>query len=253
MKIRTNRSIVFLLMVTATTVGCGGGIEEDPILRLSAAESLEQGKALMEQEKYARARDYLIHAFEVEPNSAGGREALLMVADAHYLQGGSQNFIKAEAKYRDFQNRFPTSEHAAYVQFQIASSLAKRTLSPDRDQSATRKALDAFDDVIRLFPTSEHIDESKAEIDRLRAILAESEFLKGHFNLKRRLVRAAVARFTHLMETYPEYQEMDKVLFFLARAYDGNEQPELAEETRQRLRADYPQSEYIAELKEVSR
>ena len=245
---KTHVSVGLLIAVAFLGVGCGGGIEDDPILRLSAKESLEQGTALMEQEKYIRAREYLIHAFEVEPNSAGGREALLMVADAHYLQGGSQNFIKAEAKYRDYQNRFPTSEFAGYVQYRIASSLAKRTLKPDRDQSATRKALDAFDDVIRLFPTSEYVDEAKSEMVRLRAILAESEFSKGRFNLKRRLVKAAVARFEYLLERYPEYPEKDKVLFYLAQAYEQNEQADRAEETRNKLRSDYPQSEYLAEL-----
>jgi len=227
---------------------CGGGLKDDPILRLSAAEALEQGKALMKEEKYARARDYLTHAFEVEPNSAGGREALLMVADAHFLQGGNQNFIRAEAKYRDFQNRFPTSDRAAYVQFQIAKSLAGRTLSPDRDQSATRKALEAFDDIVRLFPSSEYVADAEEETGRLRAILAESEFMKGHFNLKRRLVRAAVARFEYLLEEFPEYEETDKVLFFLARAYEMGDQQDLASETRERLRSEYPQSEYVTKL-----
>lgn len=241
-------SVGLLLGLVVLAMGCGEGVADDPILRLSARESLEEGKALMEQEKYARAREYLIHAFEVEPNSAGGREALLMVADAHYLQGGSQNFIKAEAKYRDYQNRFPTSEYAGYVQFQIASSLAKRTLKPDRDQSSTRKALDAFDDVIRLFPTSEYVEEAEREIVRLRAILAESEFAKGHFNFKRGLHKAAIARFEYLMRRFPEYEEMDKVLYFLGRAFEETEQMDSANETRDRLRSEYPQSEFIAEL-----
>ena len=248
--IRYSLGLTLALVVVAA--GCGDGIDNDPILRLSASESLEQGKALMEQEKYARAREYLIHAFEVEPNSAGGREALLMVADAHYLQGGNQNFIRSEAKYRDYQNRFPTSDYAGYVQFQIASSLAKRTLSPDRDQTATRKALDAFNDVIRLFPTSEYVEEAKGELARLRAILAESEFGKGLFNLKRGLLKAAVARFEDLLDEFPEYLEVDKVLFYLARAYEEGEQTDLASETRERLRAEYPESDYTADLEKAS-
>jgi outer membrane protein assembly factor BamD len=251
--LKRSRFLIGLVVVFAlASGGCGQGVEDDPILRLSAAESLEEGKALMDQGKYARAREYLVHAFEVEPNSAGGREALLMVADAHYLQGGSQNFIKAEAKYRDYQNRFPTSEFAGYVQYRIASSLAQRTLKPDRDQSATRKALDAFDDVIRLFPTSEYVEEAQVEVVRLRAILAESEFVKGHFNLKRNLVKAAVARFEYLIENYPEYQEMDKVLYFLGRAHQRGQQEDLAKEVHDRLRSEYPQSGYIAELSKGS-
>ena len=50
--------------------------------------------------------------------------------DALYLAGGEQNYIRAEAKYRDFQNRFPTSQRGDYVLFQIANSLAPHSISP---------------------------------------------------------------------------------------------------------------------------
>ena len=142
------RRTVLLLAAAALALagaGCRGGAPEDPLLRLSAEESLTQGKDLLAREKYDRARPYFTHAFEVEPNSAIGREALLLAADTYYLQGSTANFVQAEAKYRDFLNRFPTSDQAAYVQFQIANSLAKRMEKPDRDQNVTRKALAAYE------------------------------------------------------------------------------------------------------------
>ncbi len=227
---------------------CAGEEREDPILRLSAEESLEQGNELMAKEKYALAREYLQHAFEVEPNSAIGREALLLVADTHFLQGGFQNHVRAEAKYRDFQNRFPTSSKAAYVQYQIAASLAKRMRPPDRDQSITRQALEAFEDVIRVFPTSDYVVESREQMIEIRQRLAESEFLKGRFNQKLRLHLAAVDRFEDLLEVYPEYREIDKVLFYLSESLEKLERAEDAEEARQRLRDEHPDSEYLAEL-----
>ena len=128
-------AMVGMLLGAGLVAGCKGGGAEDPILRLSAEESLAQGKELLTKEKWDRARPYFTHAFEVEPNSAIGREALLLAADTYYLSGGSTNFVQAEAKYRDFLNRFPTSDQAAYVQFQIANSLAKRMEKPDRDQN----------------------------------------------------------------------------------------------------------------------
>ena len=82
--------------------------------------------------------------------------------------------------------------------------------------------------------------------------LAESEFLKGFFNLKRRLTKAAIARFEYLLTEYPEYGEVDKVLYYLAEAYERSEQAELAVEARQRLRNEFPQSEYTADLEKGS-
>ena len=95
------------LLAGVTTTACRSGRSgraerEDPLLRLSAAESLAEGQRLMGIEKYSQARKYLTHAFEVEPNSSSGREALLLVADSLYKQGGTQNLVQAEAKYRDF-------------------------------------------------------------------------------------------------------------------------------------------------------
>src|SRR6185295_6685971 len=150
---------VALLAGVATTAcrsGRGRAERQDPLLQLSAAESLAEGQRLMGVEKYSQARKYLTHAFEVEPNSTSGREALLLVADSLYKQGGTQNLVQAEAKYRDFLNRFPTSERAPYVQLQIGNALAARVERPDRDQSVTRQAVAAFEDLLRLYPTSEY-------------------------------------------------------------------------------------------------
>lgn len=230
-------------------VGCGGGGGIDPILQLSAEESLERGKEFMAQGKWLRSREYLIHAFEVEPNSATGREALLLVADSHFLDGGSENFIRAEAKYRDFQNRFPTSDRAAYVQFQIANSLAERMLRPDRDQASTRQALEAYLDLLRIYPTSEYIEEAQQQILVVKDNLAKSEFLKGYFYVRSmRLPLAAIRRFEGLMENYPEFSEMDKVLFFLGRSYARMKNYEKARGVWEQLESEYPESPFVGRI-----
>ncbi len=241
------------LFILAFLGTCGKGATEDPILRLSAAEAMAEGKALVERGKYGLAREYFQHAFEVEPNSAMGREALLLVADALFGQGGSQNYLKAEAKYRDFQNRFPTSDRSAYVQFQIARSLEERVRPPDRDQSISRKALEAFDDVILVFPTSEYALQSRERITGIRQILAESEFIKGRFNHKLRLYQAAVNRYDHLLEEFPEFLETDKVLFHLIRSLQVLEQVDRAAEVQKKMREEHPESEYLSQLSQLAK
>ena len=234
---------------------CHHGIREDPILRLSAAEALEQGKALMADEKYAKARRLLSHAFEVEPNSLSGREALLLLADSYYLDGGDANHIQAEAKYRDFLNRFPTSAQAAYAQYQIANSLAERMEKPDRDQSATAKALEAYNELLRLYPGSEYVAAAK---DRLRAVrdnLAEHEFVVGRFYLNLRVPGSAVVRLERLVSEYPEYSRLDKALFYLGLAYSRTRQLDdagKAAATFERLRKEFPDSPYLEEIPKES-
>ncbi len=238
-------------VVLLATACKSGGIEDDPILRLSAEEALAQGQELIEAEKYVQAEQYLTHAFEVAPNSASGREALLLAADALYLKGGDSNYIKAEAKYRDFLNRFPTSERGAYVQLQLANCLAERVLRADRDQSSTRKALAAYEELLRLYPGSEHTEEAQQRTSELRATLAEHEFQIGYHNFRRRLYQGAVGRFEGLLEEYPEYSARDRVLYYLGLTQHRRGQLEQASAAFERLRNEYPESEWVEKIPQL--
>ncbi len=242
-----------LVLLSASLVACKGGIKEDPILRLSADEALQKGKELMEREKFTQAAQYLDHAFEVAPNSKTGRDALLLSADAYYLNGGTSNFVKAEAKYRDFLNRFPTSERSDYVQMQIANCLAEQMLKPDRDQTATLKALTAFEGVLQLYPGSTYIEEVETRIVEIRQALAEHEYKVGRYNFRRRLYTAAAWRLEGLTQDYPDYQEMDKVLFMLGRAFGRGGRPEKAAEIFEQLSAEYPESPFLKKVPDIQK
>jgi outer membrane protein assembly factor BamD len=240
--------VLTLSCLALATLACKGGPKQDPILALSADESMAEGKEMMEEEKYGRARPYFVHAFEVEPNSVTGREALLLAAETYYLEGGRTNLVQAEAKYRDFLNRFPTSDRAAYAQFRVAASLAKRMERPDRDQTTARDALAAYEDLLRLYPTTEYAAQARDEMRLVRDNLAEHEYQVGRFYLRYGIPAAAVDRLELLLETYPDYGEKDKALFFLGQAYAAAKRPEDAEGAFGRLRRQYPDSPYLKDV-----
>ena len=240
--------VLAALLLAGASLACRGAAREDPILRLASAESLAEGKRVMELEKDAQARKYLAHAFEIEPNSVSGREALLMVADSLYLEGGNANLLQAEAKYRDFLNRFPTSDRAAYVQFQIGAALAGRVERPDRDQSVTQKALTAFQEVVRLYPASEQAQQAQGRIAELRGRLAEHEFQVARFYYRFGLPRATESRLEFLLEQYPEYTAKDKVYFYLGMAQQRMDKPEEARQWFDKLRQEFPSSEFVGEI-----
>jgi outer membrane protein assembly factor BamD len=245
-------AMLAIVVIAGVSAGCkSGAVKDDPILRLGAEESLATGKDLLAQQKYARARPYLTHAFEVEPNSALGREALLLAADTYFLEGGHNNFIQAEAKYRDYINRFPTSGQAAYVQFQIANSLARRMERPDRDQATTRKALEAYEELTRLYPTSEYTAQAQEEVKKVKDNLAEHEFQVGRFYLRYGAPGSAMQRFEYLVKNFPDYREMDKALFNLGMAYRDMRRRDEAMKTFERLRQEHPDSPYIRDIPDL--
>ena len=232
-----------------------GGVRDDPILRLSSAEALEIGKQLLEDEKFNQAREHLVHAFEVEPNSETGREGLLLAADALYQRGGYQSYVEAEQRYRDFLNRFPTSDQAAYAQFRLAGALAERMEKPDRDQQTTRQALTEFENVRRLYPTSQFAAQAAQRIVEVRNHLAEHEFVVGSFYYRFRTPTAAGNRFRIMLEEYPDYPEPDKILAHMCLTYRmvleqipselGLERFDYLREACERLRNEFPGSAWL--------
>ncbi|HUO87245.1 MAG TPA: outer membrane protein assembly factor BamD [Thermoanaerobaculia bacterium] len=248
---RSKNLLVAATLVAFAVVGCRSNPIDDPILRLSSAEALAQGKELMAQGKYTRAQRYLAQAYEVEPNSVSGREGLLLLADSYYLDGGEANWIQSEAKYRDFLNRFPTSDQAAYAQFQVANSLEKRIEKPNRDQTASERALAAYQELVRLYPTSDYVAEAEAKIVGVRDRLAESEFVVGDFYLRYRYPGGAIQRFESMLEDFPDYSQRDKVLYHLGVAYQRSRNPKdagKAAEVFARLRREHPESRWVAEI-----
>jgi outer membrane assembly lipoprotein YfiO len=236
------------MLLLAAAWGCKAGTTKDPILKLSAEESLAQGKDLLARKMYSKARPLFTHAFEVEPNSKVGREGLLLAADTYYLEGGPVNYTQAEAKYRDYLNRFPTSDQASYVQFQIANSLARRMARADRDQSTTRKCMEAYQELIRLYPTSEYATKAQEQLEVVNANLAEHEYLVGHFYLRYGVPVAAIGRFANVLSSYPKYTHMDQVIFELGLAYQRMRNVNEANKSFDRLRTEYPNSKLVKDI-----
>lgn len=237
-----------MLLASGLWLACGKEAMEDPILRLSSEEAFVKGQTLMADEKYELAREHFAHAFQTAPNSEIGRDALLLQADAYYLAGGEQNLIRAEGKYRDFNNRYPTSDRGAYVQYQIARCLDGRKRKPDRDQSETRKGIEAYEDLLALYPTSEYASEAETGIAELRISLAEHEFLVAKYQFRRGLHGAAVNRLEGLIEGYPDYPAIDRALCILGRSYRQLELAGKATEALTRLRREFPDSDECSKL-----
>ena len=60
--------------------------------------------------------------------------------------------------------------------------------------------------------------------------------------------REAIETYKQILETYPDYERNDKVLYQMSRAYDEIGQPDLAMEVMNRLVMEYPYSRHVDEV-----
>ena len=204
----------------------------------------EKGKTLIEKKRYELGRKYLSFVFETYPNDPMGREALLMVADSYYKEGGTTGYTEARFRYRDYLNRYPGAPRRDYARSQFALCYDKEHPTADRDQTSTREAIEQYRALIREFPDSGYAGAARERIRQLTDNLAEHEFSVGYFYFRKGATGAALGRFVTLEERFPDYGAKDKLFYYSAESLRKLGRAEEAEKYRTRLLTDYPDSEW---------
>ena len=215
----------------------------------------EKGKALIEKKKYEQGRKYLSFVFETYPNDPLGREALLMVADSFFKEGGTTGYTEARFRYRDYLNRYPGASRRDYARYQFAFCYDKEHETPDRDQTSTREALEQYRVLIREFPDTGYAGAARDRIRKLTDLLAEHEFQVGYFYYRKGATGAALGRFTAVEVRYPDYGAKARLFYYEAGALRRLGRPEEADGYLARLLEEYPDGEWAKkarkELKNV--
>ena len=209
----------------------------------------EKGKALIAKKKYDQGRKYLNYVFETYPNETLGREALLMVADSYFQQKSAGSYTEARYRYRDYLNRYPGAPNRDYARYQFAFCYDKEHERPDRDQTATREAIEQYRALIREFPDSGYAGAGRERIRRLTDLLAEHDFGVGYFYLRKGSTAAALSRFIQVEDRYPDYDSKDKLYYYQAVALERLGRKDEAVSYFGKVVEQFPQSGYAKKAK----
>lgn len=204
----------------------------------------EKGKALVARKKYEQGRKYLNHVFETYPNETLGREALLMVADSYVAQKTASSYTEARYRYRDYLNRYPGAPRRDYARYQFALCYDKEHERPDRDQTATREAIDQYRALIREFPDSGYAGAARERIRQLTDLLAEHDFVIGYFYLRKGSTVSALGRFALIEQKYPDYGSKPKLYYYQGIALTKLGRKDEADRYFGRVVEEFPESEY---------
>jgi len=217
----------------------------DPeLLTMTKEQVFARGEDFFSHHKWQRARSYYTFLYENHPNDALGRRALLRIADTYYEQGSQVNLVEAQYKYRDFINRYPTSDQAAYAMLRIAMCSYKQMEKPDRDQTKTKEAVEKFNDVLRSYPNSPLRAEAETRRQEVLDRLGKHEHIVARFYMKRGSYFAAVQRLNYLVDTFPNFADRDAVFFDLGTSLNALGRKGEARLYFERVVSEFPQSEY---------
>jgi outer membrane protein assembly factor BamD len=196
------------------------------------------------EEKYEEAEAGFKRLMEEYPLDPLSVEAALMLADISYSMA---RYEEAASYYTNFAAMHPSHPRASYALFQKGMSHFREVLGPDRDQTGTRKAIFAFEDLLAASPGSVYAERAGELRAFLMRRLAERELYIGRFYFKGGNYKGALARFADLLKAYPDSGLSEETLYYIVESYYRLGERGLAEETFSTLRGAYPASPFVKE------
>lgn len=182
--------------------------------------------------------------------------AKLAIADSFYLEGTTPALIQASAAYQDWLTFFPTDPLADDVMLKVAESEMRQMGLADRDVSRARKAEQRLKVLLQQYPQTPLRAEVDQRLTEVQENLALHDMKVGDFYLNARYqgkkggLKGAQSRYREVVEKYPNFSYLDRVLFNLGYTYQEEEEPDEAVKYYQRLVRNFPNSEYADKAKE---
>ncbi len=173
----------------------------------TAKANFEQGEKAFADGRYAEAVKFFEHTKNKFPYSKFAVEAELRTADAHFAR---EKWLEAADAYKIFCRFHPRDEKVAYATYRVALAYAKEIdqdvwwmpSAVERDQSAARDAIRAFDEYLARFPDDANAAEAKKLRIDARARLADADLYAARFYEEREKWKGALWRYQRVANEF---------------------------------------------------
>ena len=165
---------------------------------------------------YERAQKAFTELGKQHPFSKEAERSLVLSAFSHFSEG---KFDKTVSTAERFIQLYPGSNDAPYMQYLIGESHFKQVSSILLDQEDTRKGLRAYSNLVRLYPESKYVEDSKTKIIFMNDQLAGKEMQVGRFYQEKNQHLAAVNRFRGVAENFQKTRHIEESLYRLTESY----------------------------------
>ena len=216
-------SMLVLLLSGCSTIDSilGRGAEEE----VDAGELMIQGNEDLSKGRYKDAVNAFQKIKDRFPYSRHAVSAELKMADALYLQ---EEYELALTAYDEFEKLHPKNKDMAYVIYQKGMCNFSQIKSKDREQVHTFKAKEEFERLIKRFPRDEYANKARKNLRECLIYLAEYELYVANFYYKQGRYRAALGRYTFIINNYPDMGQYQDAMDGITRCKE-----KLAKETAQ--------------------
>jgi outer membrane protein assembly factor BamD len=240
-----------VLLGALAAAACGGTREAPPAANPNPDRFLyERGQAAIKERKWFDAREYFRQVVDNYPGSPLRADAKLGLGDAYLGEDSAESLVLADAEYREFLTFYPTHPRAGYAQFQLGMSYFEQMRAADRDQTATREAIEEFRIFLERYPQDPLVNQARQRLREARDRLSEHNFLVGRLYFRIGNDPGAISRFQEILKEDPEYTGRDAVYYYLGEVFRRNKRRDESLPYYQRVIDEFAESEYIERARE---
>jgi outer membrane protein assembly factor BamD len=250
------RMLTWAAAVSLALVVACSSLTADPTSKLSAEQLYADAKSELAAGNWARARELFGKLEARYPFGRYAQQAQIEVAYAFYKEGDSAQAIAACDRFLKLNPNHPFADYVLYLKglatFTDELGLLGKTLGMDpttRDPKAMRDAFEVFRELVSRYPDSVYAADATARMNYLVTAMAQSEVNIARFYLDRGAYVAAVQRAQGAVRDYSGTPAAEEALWIMMRSYDDLGMPQLRDDTRRVLEANFPGSRYLASAK----
>lgn len=228
------------VVVAGVLLLLGGCVRRPPNYAALAPDDLYQrATTAYEARNYGRAAELLEIFVQQHLGDPRAPEARLMLGRAHMAR---REYLTAVVHFQRLVNDFPSSPLQEEARFGTCDAYHRLSPRAPLDQEYTQSAILYCESVAQAYPGTEDGERAAGFVAELRAKLARKAYETGLFYFSRRAYDSAVVYFNEVLEFYPQTSIAPSALGRLIETYDLIGYVEEAEEARERLQRDYPDS-----------
>jgi outer membrane protein assembly factor BamD len=209
------RVLPLLLLVAALGLtACAAKVE--PYVERPVDELYNLGMDSLAEGNWSVASRNFEEVERQHPYSNWASKAQLMNAYVLYMDNKYDEAILAAQR---FTQLYPANKDVSYAYYLIAVSYYEQIVDVGRDQRNTNMALNALEEVVRRFPTSEYARDARLKVDLARDHLAGKEMEIGRYYLRRGQIVSAINRFRWVVDNFQTTSHVPEALHRLTEAY----------------------------------
>ncbi|UCC72423.1 MAG: outer membrane protein assembly factor BamD [Gemmatimonadota bacterium] len=184
-----------------------------------------------------------------DPGQQRVDSAQLIIGEAYFNQ---KQYLTAAAEFLRLSQGRPAGPLADLARYRACEAYCELSPRPELDQDYTIQAIGQCRAVVLLYPGSPYAELATQRVAELRGKVARKHYLNAVYYYKRKAYDSAIVYLQHLLETYPGSTVEPEALLKLYEAYSKLGYEDDAEQTRDRLLRNYPDSPEAERLRRGS-